>query len=424
MVRGGPVFGCRKAYSPGVVRPAWLAAIAAVAGPGLVAGLSDDDPAGITTYSILGADHGYRLLWVIAVSTLALIAFHELGARLGLETGKGLMLLARERLGSTTAMAVLATLVIANVGTTCAELAGIAASLELANVAPFASVPVACIALCCLVLFESFRRLEHLLLALSAVFVAYIAAGVLAGPDWSSSAHGLVVPSLDLDRSVVLIVAATVGTTLAPWGLVFIQSYVVDKRLVARDLPTERADVVVGAVATGLIGIFIAIACAATLHRQGISIDDAGDAARALEPLAGRFSSLLFGGGLLGAGLLAAAIVPLATAYAVTEAFGREPHLDERPRQDPLFYGTYVAVMGVSAGFVLIPGAPLIRILYLTQVLNAVLLLPLLGLLLVLARDRTLLGDARSHGGWWAVELLGAIVVIAAVAALAVGYLV
>src|SRR5689334_16162815 len=203
-----------------------VAALAAVLGPGLLAGLSDDDPAGITTYSILGADQGYRLLWVLAASTAALILFHELGARMGCVTGQGLAGLVRERYGVRWATVGLACLVVANVGTTCAEFAGVAAALGLAGVSRYLSVPIAAAAVSALVLGGTFHRVERVLLAVSAVFAAYIAAGLLAGPDWAAAARGLVVPSMPLDRDTVLLATATVGTTLAPWGLAFIQSYV------------------------------------------------------------------------------------------------------------------------------------------------------------------------------------------------------
>jgi Mn2+/Fe2+ NRAMP family transporter len=382
-----------------------LVALAAVAGPGLLAGLSDDDPAGITTYSILGTEYGYSLLWVLALSTGALIAFHELGARMGVVTGRGLMTLVRDRFGGRRTALALAALVTANVGTTCAELAGVAAALELAHVSRYISVPVAAVLVSWLVLRESFHRLEHVLLAVSAIFAAYVLSGILAHPDWSAAARGLVVPTVAIDRHASLIIAATVGTTLAPWGLAFLQSYAVDKRLSRRDLPLERVDVVVGAVATGVIGLFVVVACAATLHANGEHISDAGDAAAALRPLAGGLAAALFGAGLLGAALLAAAILPLSTAYSVSEAFGAEAKLDDHFRQAPTFYLSFFAVIGIASALVLVPGAPLVRILFLTQALNAVLLLPLLALMLVLARDRSLLGEDTSSGGWWAAEI-------------------
>jgi Mn2+/Fe2+ NRAMP family transporter len=392
-----------------VRRRSGLAVLVAVTGPGLLAGLSDDDPAGITTYSILGADYGYRLLWVLALSTAALILFHELGARMGVVTGQGMAGLIRERYGVRVATPALLALVVANVGTTCAEFAGVAAGLELAGVSRYVSVPVAAVLVSVLVLKGGFHRVEHVLLVLATAFAAYIAAGFLAGPDWSAAAHGLVVPSMPLDRDSVLVVTAVVGTTLAPWGLAFIQSYAVDKRLTPADLRYERVDVVTGALMTGVIGFFIVVACAATLNASGRSIDDAGDAASALEPLAGDLAATLFGAGLVGAALLAASVLPLSTAYSVSEALGRESALDDSFRDAPIFYSTYGAVVAVSVLLVLIPGAPLVSILFLTQALNAILLLPLLILLARMSCDRELMGDHRSSraGGVAQVVTIG-----------------
>ena len=369
-----------------------VVALLAVAGPGLLAGLSDDDPAGITTYSILGADYGYRLLWVLLLSTIALIVFHELGARLGVATGQGLIGLVRERYGVRVAGAGLIALVVANLGTTCAEFAGIAAGFELAGVSRYVSVPIAAVVVTVFVRTGSFRRVEHILLAVAAVFVAYILAGILARPSWSATGRGLVIPTLPLTRDALLIITATVGTTLAPWGLSFIQSYVADKRLTPKDMSYERVDVVVGSVLTGLIGTMVVVACAATLHQSGRSINSAKDAAVALEPLAGNLASTLFGVGLIGAALLAASILPLSTAYSVCEAVGVEATLDDRPHEAPIFYGVFMAVTVIAVAVVLAPGAALIPILYLTQVVNAILLLPLLVMIVGVARDRALMG--------------------------------
>jgi NRAMP (natural resistance-associated macrophage protein)-like metal ion transporter len=365
----------------------------AVLGPGLLAGLSDDDPAGITTYSILGADDGYRLLWVLVLSTIALIVFHELAARTGIVTGKGLILLVRERYGHRASFVAVSALVVANVGTICAELAGVAIGADLLTGAPRAvAIPIAAVVVSWLVLGSSFHRVEHVLLALSLVFVSYIGAGILAHPDWPAAARGLVVPGMPASRDAVLISVATLGTTLAPWGVAFMQSYAVDKRLTVADLGYERVDVISGALLTGIIGFFVVIACAATLHPAGISIEDGGDAARALEPLAGSSASLLFGLGILGAALLAAAIVPLSTAYSVCEAAGHPAGLDQRPTQAPLFYGSFLVAMAIAAGIVLVPAVPLVPVLYLTQVLNAVLLLAILPFMVRLGRDPEVLG--------------------------------
>jgi len=386
-----------------LLRGGTVAALLAVVGPGLLAGLSDDDPAGITTYSILGAKYGYELLWVLALSTVALIVFHELGVRLGIVTGKGLLTLVREHYGQRLAAVVMVALLVANIGTLCAEFAGIAASMQLlGGVSRYVSVPLAAIGVSALVLREDFRRVEHFLLALSSVFVAYVVAGFLAHPDWGETARGLVVPDIPLTRDALLVAVATVGTTLAPWGLAFIQSYAVDKRLRVEDLRFERVDVVVGAVLTGLIGLFVVVACAATLHPAGVEIEDARDAARALEPLAGGAAATLFGLGFLGAALLAAAIVPLSTAYSISETLGRHADLDDRYGEARVFYLGFGAVVLVAASIVLIPGAPLIDLLFLTQALNAVLLLIILPVLRSLAGDADLMGaHALGKRGRW-----------------------
>ncbi len=395
-------------------------AMLAVLGPGLLAGLSDDDPAGITTYSVLGAEHGYQLLWVLLLSTVALIVFHSLAAKMGVVTGQGLIGLVRQRYGVRVGAAALAALVIANVGTTCAEFAGLAAGFELFGVSRYVSVPAAAVAVSLLVLRGSFHRVERLLLALSTVFLAYLASGVLAKPDWSAALHGTVVPSMPMTGAAIAIVTATLGTTLAPWGLAFMQSYAVDKKLRTDDLPLERVDVITGAVLTGVIGFFVVVACAATLHRDGLGIADAADAAIALQPLAGEAAGTLFGIGLIGAAFLAASILPLSTAYSVCEFAGLEAAIDDRYRDARTFYLTYGIVTVVGAVVVLAPNVPLVTILVGTQVLNAVLLVPLLVLMIGLGRDRELMGRFAMRRVGMIVHVTTTVVVVACVVALGV----
>lgn len=396
-----------------------LGSLLAVVGPGLLAGLSDDDPAGITTYSVLGAEHGYTFLWVLALSTVALIVFHGLGARMGVVTGQGLIGLVRQRFGVGPAGIALVALVVANVGTTCAEFAGIAAGGELFGIPRALSVPIAAVGVATLVLRGSFHRIEHVLIAVSAIFVTYVASGILAHPDWDAAARGLVVPTLPTSPDAIVIVTATLGTTLAPWGLSFIQSYAVDKKLRVSDLPFERVDVVTGATLTGIIGFFVVVACAATLWRDGRSIDTAADAARALEPLAGDLAGTLFGLGLVGAALLAASILPLSTAYSVTEYLGAEAALDDRFSDAPVFYVTYGVVTLVAAAVILVPGAPLVTILVTTQVLNAVLLVPLLVFMVRVGRDSELMGPHRITNAGFVVHVVTIVLVVVCVGALA-----
>lgn len=380
----------KQGISPKKIR---VAALLAVMGPGVIAGLSDDDPAGITTYSVLGAKYGYQLLWVLVASTAALIIFQDLGARIGVVTRQGMIGLIRQKYGARSGTLSASALILANIGTMTAEFAGIAAAGQLFGVSKYLSVPIAAVAVSFLVLRNSFAKIEKIFFLISGVFIAYIIAGFMSHPDWGSALHGVVVPSMPFTQDAVFIATATFGTTLAPWGLAFIQSYAVDKRLTRDDLKLLRVDVWTGSLLTGIIGFFVIVTCAATLNKNGIQINDAADAAKALEPLAGTLAKELFAIGLIGAALLAASILPLSTAYSVSDLTGRPAALDDSPREAPLFYATFGVITTVSAILILIPGAPLIKILVFTQILNAVLLLPLLVYMYGISRDERLMGE-------------------------------
>jgi Mn2+/Fe2+ NRAMP family transporter len=339
---------------------------------------------------------------------------------MGVVTGQGLTGLMRERYGVRLAALGVLALLVANIGTTCAEFAGVAASLDLAGVSRYLSVPVAAVAISALVLLGSFHRVEHVFLLMSTLLATYVVAAFVTGPDWGAAVQGLLVPSVPATQAGLLAITATVGTTLAPWGLAFIQSYAADKKLTVADLRYERIDVVTGAMMTGVIGFFVVVTCADTLHKQGTSITDAGDAASALEPLAGRFATVLFGAGLLGASVLAASILPLATAYSVSEVFGQEAALDDPIHEAPVFYGTFAVVIAAASAIVLIPQAPLVPILYLSQALNAILLLPILVFIVGITRDRTLMGEHASGRVGTVLAVLAIVLLALCVGALAV----
>ena len=394
-------------------------AFLAVMGPGVIAGLSDDDPAGITTYSVLGAKYGYQMIWTLVVSTIALILFQDLGARIGVVTRQGLIGLIRQKYGARAGALSAIALLLANLGTMAAEFAGIAAAGQLFGVTKYVSVPLAAVVVSFLVLRGNFGNIERVFFVLSAVFVAYIVAGFLSHPDWGSAVRGSLVPTMPLNGQAVYMATATLGTTLAPWGLTFIQSYAVDKRLTRDDLRHLRMDVWVGSLLTAVIGFFVIITCAATLHRQGITINDASDAARALKPLAGALAQELFAVGLIGAALLAASILPLSTAYAISDLTGRPAALDDSPREAPLFYGTFMAVTGLAAAMILVPGMPLVTVLVASQVLNAVLLLPLMFYMYGISADRRLMGEYMSSHAMRAAYLLFIVIVSLCIAAMA-----
>ena len=370
-----------------------VVALLAVLGPGMLAGLSDDDPAGIATYSKLGAEHGYRLLWIIPASTLLLVYFHIVAVQIGVASGKGFVAVIRERWGQSLGYLAVIGLLFANFGTICAEYAGISAAASLVGIPAWFSAPVAGILISLVVVLGSFQRVEGVLLVISSTLALYILDGILAGPDWGLVIHDSVVPQLPLNQAGWLALVATLGTTLAPWGLAFIQSYVVDKKIQIADLAIEKVEVIIGSLLTGVIGMAIAVACAATLYPAGIAVDEAQDVALSLEPLAGKFATLLFGAGLLGASLLAAAVVPLATSYSIAEGIGAPASLHLDSSHFHIFYAVYIGLTVAAVSVVSLPGLPLIPLMYASQVVNAVLLPLHVIALLLLAGNRQIMGQ-------------------------------
>lgn len=399
-----------------------LAAFLAVLGPGLLAGLSDDDPAGIATYSILGADHGYQLLWIIPASTVLLVYFHLVAVQIGAATSKGFVAVIRERWGRGVGYIAVIGLLFANFGTICAEYAGISAAASLVGIPSWISTPVAGILISLVVVLGSFHRVEGVLLVISATLALYIIDGILAGPDWSLVARNSIIPNFPVNQAGWLAIAATLGTTLAPWGLAFIQSYAVDKKIKVPDLRMERIDVIIGSLLTGVIGMAVAVACAATLHPAGIHVDDARDVAISLKPLAGSFATVLFGTGLLGASLLAAAIVPLATAYSIAEGIGAPASLDLDAHHFQPFYAVFIGLTVAAVSLVSLPNLPLIPLMYASQVVNAVLLPLHVIALQMLASDPKIMGESKSGKLMLSLGWLAVVLIVACIGALAVSW--
>ena len=362
-------------------------------GPGLITANSDNDAGGITTWSVAGAHYGYQLLWVLLLITPILAVTQEMGARMGVVTGKGLAALIRERFSlKITAFAMLAML-IANLGTTIAEFSGVGAAFSLAHIPPWACVPPVALGVWLLITRGSYKRVERVFLFLSALYVTYIVAGILAHPDWHAAARHTVVPSITPTSIWILTVIAAIGTTITPWGQFFIQATIVDKKISIKEYVYTKAEVFLGALLTDGIDFFIVVACAATLYKHGILVNSAQDAARALEPLAGRAAALLFGFGLLNVSILAAGILPLATAYAICEAFGFESGLDQKFSDAPIFNGLLTFFVFVPAAVAVIPHLPLVKVMLLSQDVNGILLPIILIYVLKIVNDRSVMGE-------------------------------
>jgi len=368
-----------------------------IIGPGIISGSVDNDAGGIATYSIAGASFGYSLLWVLFLTTFSLAVTQEIGARMGLVTGKGLASLIREKFGIRWTTFVMVVLFIANMGTIAAEFAGIAAALEIFSIPRIVSIPIAAILIFLLVTKGSFKRLERIFLLISFFYIAYALSALIINPDWGLAVKSLVMPTFQFSNLYILTLVAVIGTTITPWGQFFIQDYVVDKKLTKGDLKIERGDVFFGSLLTNLIAFFIIVATAGTLFANNINIDNAKDAALALKPLAGDFATLLFSFGLLNASLFGAALVPVSTSYVITEAFGIESGLNFKFRQAPQFYGLFAISLILGGLMVILPFFSLITILIVSQALNAVLLLPIFVFLYVLSNDKKLLKEYTNN---------------------------
>jgi NRAMP (natural resistance-associated macrophage protein)-like metal ion transporter len=370
-----------------------LLIILSMVGPGLIAANAGNDAGGITTWSVIGSRYGYSMIWILVLITPVLAIVQEMNARVGVVTGRGLAALIRENFSlKVTALAILAT-VVANFGTTVAEFSGVAAAGSLFGVPSYVGVPVVAVAVWLLVTRGSYRKVERVLLVLGFVLVTYVVSGILAGPNWSAAARGALVPHVQMNSLWLFTVVAAVGTTLTPWGQFFIQAAVVDKKISLRQYVYTKYEIYVGSVMMTTVDFFIVLACAGTLYKEGIVVESAQEAARALVPFLGSAAKYLFGLGLLSVSILAAGVLPLATAYVVCEAFGFESGLDSSFREAPVFNGIITFLMFVPAAVAVIPGLPLVSVILVAQSLNGILLPVILVFTLLIINNPRVMGE-------------------------------
>jgi Mn2+/Fe2+ NRAMP family transporter len=345
-----------------------------IVGPGIITGSVDNDAGGITTYSVAGANYGYRLLWTLIPSFIALLTVQEMNARMGIVTGKGLADLIRENFGVKITFYIFVFLLIADIGNTATEFAGVAGSMNVLGISKYISVPIAAVLVWILVVKGNYKISEKVFLIFSVFLFSYVISAILAKPDWSAIGTAIVTPTIQWDNDYISMVLGLVGTTVAPWMQFYMQSSVIEKGLTIGDYKFTLWDVVLGCIATIVVAFFIIVSCAATLHVNGIHIEEAKDAAMALRPLAGAIASQVFAFGLFVASVFSATILPLATAFYVCEAFGFEAGIDKKFNEAPQFYTLFTSIILIGVVIILIPNAPLITITIWTQVLNAILL--------------------------------------------------
>jgi Mn2+/Fe2+ NRAMP family transporter len=383
-----------------------------ILGPGLIAASAGNDAGGIATYSAAGAQFGYSLIWVMVLLTVGLALIQETAARIGAATGRGLLDLVRERFGLRWSLLLVAVILVANGGLIVSEFVGIGAAARLLGLSPYWVVPAGAVLLWYLVLFGSYPIVEKIFLSMTLVFFAYPVAAFLAQPNWGELARGAFIPTIVPSRDYMLVLVGLLGTTVTPYMQLFQQSSVVERGVARRHYGPERADAYAGAIFSNVMSIAMIVATAATLYAQGPKIlQTAEEAARALEPVAGAGARVLFAVGLLGGSLLAGSVLPLATAYAVSETFGLPKGVSLDFRRAPQFYGLFTAMLLIGAALALIPGLPVIQLLVIMQVFNGAMLPIVLFFLLRLAGDERLMRDLKNTRlesilGWTALAVI------------------
>jgi len=388
-----------------------LGVFLAILGPGIITGSVDNDAGGITTYSVAGAMYGYGLIWTLIPSLVVLLVIQEMNARMGIVTGKGLADLIRENAGIKITFFIFLGLLFSGIGNTTTEFAGVAGSMEVFGMSRYISVPVVAVLVWILVVKGTYKTAERIFLVFSVSLLTYIVSAIMGKPDWPSIGSAIINPKMDLNTKGLAMVIGLVGTTIAPWMQFYMQSSVIEKGLKMKNYKHTLADIVVGCIITVVVAFFIMVACASTLHPNGIEINQAKDAAMSLKPLAGNLASQVFAFGLFIASIFSATILPLATAFFVCEAFGFEAGIDKKWGEAKEFYVLYTGLLIVSAIIILIPGAPLIQISIWSQVINGILLPVVLISMMLLINNRKIMGEYVNNYftnivGWCAVIIL------------------
>ena len=383
----------------------------AVLGPGIITGSVDNDAGGITTYSIAGAIYGYNLLWTMIPAFIVLVVVQEMNARMGIVSGKGLADLIRENAGVKVTFFIFVGLLIADIGNTTTEFAGVAGSMQVFNISKYISVPISAILVWWLVVKGTYKLSERVFLIFSAFLLVYVVSALMGKPHWHEIGQAMIKPDIQYSKEYLAVVIGIIGTTIAPWMQFYMQSAVIEKGVKITEYKFTLADVIFGSIITVVVAFFIIIACASTLHEQGIKIEEAKDAALALKPIAGDLASITFAFGLFIASIFSATILPVATAFYVCEAFGFEAGIDKKWKEAPQFYWLFTFIILIGAAIILIPNAPLILITLWSQVANGLLLPVVLVSMILIVNNKDVMGEYVNKPfnnivGWTTIVIL------------------
>jgi len=364
-----------------------------IIGPGIITANVDNDAGGIATFSIVGGHFGYSMLWALIPITISLIVVQEMCARMGVVTGKGLSDLIRENFGIRVTFFIMIGLLVANITVTIAEFAGIAAATEVFGISKYIAVPICAILVMSIIIRFNYKKVEKVFLFLAFFYLAYIVSGFMAHPDWGEVAKQTVIPTFQFSSYYLVVLIALIGTNITPWMQFYLQSSIVEKGIKPSEYKYSKWDVILGCIMTDVISFFVIVAVATTIFKAGYNVESAADAARALAPLAGKYASSLFAFGLFNAAFFGACILPLSTSFFVCEGFGWEAGVNKNFKEAKTFYSIIIFVLVLSAGLILLPKVPLLKIMLISQVINGVLLPFVLISILFLINNKRIMGE-------------------------------
>jgi NRAMP (natural resistance-associated macrophage protein)-like metal ion transporter len=396
-------------------------------GPGLITGAADDDPSGISTYSVTGAAFGYAPLWTALFSFPLMTAVQMMCARLGMVTGEGLAGVIRSQYSKWVLWGACFLLVVANTVNIGADLGGMGKVTEMVTgIKAMYWTSLYGVLIGSLLIWSSYDTIARIFKWLTLVLFAYVAAAVLAKPDWGAVARATLIPHVEMSSEYWATLVGIFGTTISPYLFFWQASEEVEEErkegmmtlkqrqgTTAAALKQSRNDVMTGMFFSNLIMYFIILTTAATLHAHGkTSITTAQDAAEALRPLAGKGAYWLFSLGLIGAGMLGVPVLAGSSAYAVAEAARWRGSLSDRPKRARNFYA--VIAVGLALGLALdFAGFNAVSMLFWAAVLNGVLAPPLIVIVLLLTNSRKVMGARQnpkllSALGWITVVVMTA----------------
>jgi NRAMP (natural resistance-associated macrophage protein)-like metal ion transporter len=378
-------------------------------GPGLITGCADDDPSGISTYSMSGAVFGYGLLWTALISFPLMVSVQMMCGRMGMVTGRGLAGVIRRRYSKWVLWGACSLLVVANVVNIAADLGGMAdATQMLTGVNALVWTPIYTALIVSFLFWSSYRQIARVFKWITLVLLAYVVTAFFARVDWRQALMTTLLPHPIWSRDYIEVLVGILGTTISPYLFFWQASQEVEeeramgktlarrKGATAEELRALKVDVVTGMFASNFIMYFIILTTAATLHAHGIvKIDTARQAAEALRPLAGKAAYLLFTLGLIGTGMLGVPVLAGSCAYAISEAAAWRGSLEKKPRGAKKFYGVLGIAMalGLAIDFT---GLDAIKMLFWSAVTNGILAPPLIFLILLLTSDRKVMGSQTS----------------------------